>query len=58
MTAWTNDELRRIGRAEELQIASRRRHGTLRPYVTIWTVCVADDVYVRSAAGVDNPWFA
>ena len=29
MTAWTNDELSRAGDAEELQIASARRDGTL-----------------------------
>jgi hypothetical protein len=54
---WTDDELRRIGGATELQIASRRRDGSLRPYVTIWTVRAGDDLYVRSAYGRDNPWF-
>jgi hypothetical protein len=29
MTAWTSDELSRIGAAEELEIASVRRDGTL-----------------------------
>jgi hypothetical protein len=57
MTGWTSDELTRIGGAEELQIASVRPDGTLRPYVTIWVVRVADDLYVRSAYGKDNPWF-
>jgi hypothetical protein len=54
---WTDDELRRIGNATELQIASRRRDGSLRPYVTIWTVRAGDHLYVRSAYGTDNPWF-
>jgi hypothetical protein len=57
MTAWTPDELHRIGGAEEVQIASRRPDGSLRPYVTIWGVGHGDDVYVRSAHGYDNPWF-
>src|SRR5687767_9571955 len=57
MTAWTDDELSRIGRAEELQVASYRSDGTLRPYVTIWTVRAGDDVYIRSAFGRDNGWF-
>jgi hypothetical protein len=57
MATWTSDELTRIGDAEELQIASVRPDGTLRPYVTIWTVRVGDDLYVRSAYGRDNPWF-
>jgi hypothetical protein len=54
---WTEQELRRIGEATELQIASRRRDGSLRPYVTIWTVRAGDHLYVRSAYGTDNPWF-
>jgi len=56
-TSWTEDELRRIGGAEELQIASRRSDGSLRPYVTIWVVRAGDDLYVRSAYGSDNPWY-
>jgi hypothetical protein len=57
MTVWTDDELGRIGRAEELQVASYRSDGTLRPYVTIWTVRAGDDVYIRSAYGRDNGWY-
>jgi len=57
MSAWTADELARIGRADELSIASRRSDGSLRPYVTIWAVRVGDSIYVRSAYGHDNPWF-
>jgi hypothetical protein len=57
MTAWTADGLGRLGRADELAIASRRPDGSLRPFVTIWFVRVGDDVYVRSAHGYDNPWF-
>jgi hypothetical protein len=30
MSTWTSDELEKIGRAEELEIASVRRDGTLR----------------------------
>jgi hypothetical protein len=55
---WTDGELRRVGNATELQIASRRPDGSLRPYVTIWTVRAGDALYVRSAHGTDNPWFA
>jgi hypothetical protein len=57
VTTWTSDELSRIGQAEELQIASERPDGTMRPYVTIWVVRVGDDLYVRSAYGPDNPWY-
>jgi hypothetical protein len=54
---WTTDELRGIGGATELRLTSYRRDGTLRPYVTIWTVATGGKVYVRSAYGADNPWF-
>ena len=57
MTTWTSDELRRIGTAEELQIASLRRDGTLRKPVIIWVVRVGDDLYVRAYKGRTSPWF-
>jgi hypothetical protein len=57
MSTWTAEDLDRIGGAEELKIASRRRDGSLRPYVTIWVVRSGDDLYVRSAYGPGNPWF-
>jgi hypothetical protein len=57
MDDWTLDELTQLGAAEELQIASRRPDGTLRPSVTIWVVRVGNDVFVRSAYGASNPWF-
>jgi hypothetical protein len=54
---WTSDELTTVGEAEELQIASYREDGTLRPYVTIWVVRTDDQLYVRSAHGTSNPWY-
>lgn len=57
MTTWTNEDLNRVGEAEELQLASVRNDGTLRPYVTMWVVRVGDDLYARSAHGPDNPWY-
>jgi hypothetical protein len=57
MTTWTRDELSKIGAAEELEIASRRRDGTLRNPVTIWVVRHGDDLYVRSVKGRSGPWF-
>jgi hypothetical protein len=57
MTAWTDEELGRIGEAQELQLTSERPDGTLRPYVTMWVVRVEEQLYVRSAHGADNPWF-
>jgi hypothetical protein len=57
MTAWTSDEPARIGRADELQISSRRADESLRPFATIWVVLVGNELFVRSAHGRDNPWF-
>ena len=57
MTAWTSDELNKIGKAEELQIASLRRDGTLRKPVIIWVVRLGDDLYVRSVNGRTSAWF-
>ena len=57
MTTWTGDELDRIARAEELQIASLRRDGTLRKPVIIWVVRLGDDLYVRSVNGRTSGWF-
>ena len=57
MTAWTSDELAKIGKAEELQIASLRRDGTLRNPVKIWVVRLGDDLYVRSVYGRTSAWF-
>jgi hypothetical protein len=54
---WTNDELNKIGRAEELEIQSLRRDHTLRNPVTIWVVRVGDDIYVRAYKGRTSPWF-
>ncbi len=38
MATWTQDELTRIGDAEEIDIAARRPDGSLRQFVTIWVV--------------------
>ncbi len=57
MTTWTSDELNKIGTAEELQLASLRRDGTLRKPVTIWVVRVDDDLYVRPINGRTSAWF-
>jgi len=57
MTEWTREELNKIGTAEELEIASLRRDGTLRKPTTIWVVRVGDDLYIRSAYGPTSAWF-
>jgi hypothetical protein len=57
MSTWTSDELDRIGGAEELEIASLRRDGTLRKPVTIWVARHGDELYVRSVHGRTSSWF-
>jgi hypothetical protein len=57
MSRWTSDELDKIGEAEELEIASARRDGSLRKPVTIWVVRHGDDLYVRSVYGRTSSWF-
>ena len=57
MTQWTSDQLDKVGRAEEVQIASVRRDGTLRKPVTVWAVRHGDDLYLRSVGGRDGQWF-
>jgi hypothetical protein len=57
MTAWTSDELTRIGTATELELASARADGTLRNPRTIWVVRVGGDLYVRSMYGRGGGWF-
>jgi hypothetical protein len=57
MPGWTPDEVDRIGRAEELELAPQRRDGSLRDPVTIWVVRDGDDLYVRSIHGRTGVWF-
>lgn len=57
MTSWTSEELKEIGQAEELQLASIQRDGTLRKPVTIWVVRLGDDLYVRPVNGRNGAWF-
>jgi hypothetical protein len=57
VATWTPEELDRIGQAEELHLAPRRRDGGLSRYVTMWVVRARDSLYVRSAYGPGNPWY-
>jgi hypothetical protein len=56
MATWTNDELRKIAAAEELELASVRPDGSLGNAVTIWVVRVGDDLYIRSWKGHNGAW--
>ena len=57
MSGWTPEELVRIGQADELDLASQRRDGSLRDQVTMWVVRDGDDLYVRSMHGCAGVWF-
>jgi hypothetical protein len=57
VSAWTTDELERIERARELELASLNSAGALRKPVTIWVVRQGDDLYVRSWRGPRSGWF-
>jgi hypothetical protein len=57
MTIWTNEELYKIGNAEELDIESLRSDGSLRKPVTIWVVRVGDGLYIRPINGRASAWF-
>jgi hypothetical protein len=58
MSGWTDDELEKIGDADELELASAKSDGMLRKPVTIWVVRLGDDVYVRSVYGRTSHWFS
>lgn len=57
MSAWSNDELARIGDAGEIDIATRRADGTLRKPRIIWVVRVGETLYVRSVNGPGAAWY-
>jgi hypothetical protein len=57
VTTWTNDELTRIGHAEELRMAPSRGDRTPCTPVPIWVVRDGDDLYVRSFRGSAGAWY-
>jgi hypothetical protein len=57
MSAWSPEELAAIVSPDELEIATRRRDGTLRSPVTIWHVRVGDELCVRSVNGPSAAWY-
>lgn len=56
MAKWDNAILDRVASAKELEISSRRADGTLSRPVTIWSVRVGEDLFVRSVYG-EKPWY-
>lgn len=57
MVRWTSEELDWIGGTDEIQLAPRRRDGSLRKPLTVWIVRAGDDLYVRSWRGRSSSWF-
>lgn len=53
----TPDLMTALGDAPEIEISSYRKDGTLRRWVPIWSVRVGDEIYLRSAFGVDGGWY-
>ncbi len=56
-STWTKEELTKIAKADEVEIASIREDGALRRAVTIWVVRLEDDLYVRSVNGPTGAWY-
>ena len=56
-SSWSPEQLRHIGEARELEIASRQGDGSLGRWLPIWVVCVGDEVYVRTWYRRTTGWF-
>ena len=54
---WTDDDLKQIGGAEEVEVAAVTRGGLVRNRVTIWVVPHGAHLFVRSVRGRDGAWF-
>ncbi len=57
MTDWNPKDLATLDSGDEVEVSSRRRDGSLRPYVTIWGVRLGNDFYIRSAYGAGSGWY-
>ena len=54
---WTDDEIDRLSREDEIHLSSIRRDGSVRRPVRMWMVTDGGAVYVRAVKGVDGPWY-
>lgn len=58
MTAWSEDELRKIAEADDLHISPFREDGVTYGTPTwIWSVMVDDALYVRAYNGQNSRWY-
>jgi hypothetical protein len=57
VSAWSQDDLDRLGGAGEVEVSSVRRDGSLSRTRTVWIVRVGDQLYLRSVNGPDAAWY-
>ena len=58
MTAWPKDELQKIAATDDLHVSPYREDGVTYGTPTwIWSVVVADDLYVRPYNGRNSSWY-
>ena len=57
MSAWSQDDLGRLGGAGVVEVSSVRRDGSLSRARTVWIVRVGDQLYLRSVNGPDAAWY-
>lgn len=56
-SGWSDDDLRRLDAAVELEIAVERGDGSRRGWVPIWVVSTGGQVYVRTWHRRDTGWY-
>jgi hypothetical protein len=54
VTSWTPEDFHRVANTREIDVATRRKNGSL--HVPIWVVSDGSDLYVRSWKGTDGAW--
>ena len=58
MSAWTDDELKRIASTDDLHISPFREDGVTYGTPTwIWSVVVENELYVRPYSGSSSRWY-
>ncbi len=57
MATWSANDLKQIGEAEEIDIASLGADGRLSKRTTIWVVRLGDGLYVRAYRGPTSVWY-
>jgi hypothetical protein len=56
-TAWSDDDLARLGAADELSVAVRRGDGSLMRWTPIWVVVADGRVFVRTWHRRTTGWY-